>query len=781
MEKRNIVLSVHALVDSLLRKGDIDNRVFNRDTMLLGSAMHASYQKKQGREYLSEVPLKGTFEKENAIITLEGRADGIIVGGKCPIIDEIKSTVSDLDTFYEEQKEWHLGQAKCYALLYLMQNGGDEAEIQLTYLSQKTNEKKKRLWTFTRGELERDIDCLLDEFLKRENEVFAHLALRHESASKLSFPFASFRKGQKTMAKYIYATIKKGGFFFCEAPTGIGKTMSSLYPAMKSFGTTGLSKIFFLTAKSSGQESAEKALLTLIDKGLRIRFSTLSSKEAICLSKGKECNPDSCPFAKNYYSLLPLAREEALKRYVHLDKDSVTELAKDFGICPFELELDLSYESDVIICDYNYLIDPFVHLDRYFGENTTIDPKGFFVLVDEAHNLIDRGRRAYSESLSLSECLLAKKALKGYPKKTLSLRIGKIQKALQETFIGKEESYTLPSFPENLAKGLERFLDTKKEFLKDETLPPLPKELNDFSRKCFRLQYLLENFPSLVPYASIAKKEKKVGLLCLDASPMLLDTFRKVKGAAFFSGTFSPIQYFIKSSLGLEDVPYLLLPSPFPKENFKLLLAPLISLRLKDRDKTLLEVASFLKSFVSSKKGNYFIYLPSFLYLAKLKEVLSFREDADVFYQTENMGMEEKNEFLSHFQENPSKTTVGILVIGGSFGEGIDLPSDRLIGVAIVGTGMPQIGFENELLKEHFQENGFDYAYRNPGINKVMQAVGRLIRSEKDKGIALLFDDRYTQPAYREIYKRRWQDYEIVTSPQEVSEKAKEFYKEKTR
>ncbi|HBB05731.1 MAG TPA: ATP-dependent helicase, partial [Firmicutes bacterium] len=216
---------------------------------------------------------------------------------------------------------------------------------------------------------------------------------------------------------------------------------------------------------------------------------------------------------------------------------------------------------------------------------------------------------------------------------------------------------------------------------------------------------------------------------------MLLESFEKVRGAVFFSGTFSPIGYFIESILGLENVPYLLLPSPFPKENFKLLLAPLISLRLKDRDKTIQEVASFLQSFVQSKIGNFFIYLPSFLYLSKIKPLLSFGEEVDIYYQTESMDSEKKSEFLSHFQENPKKTTVGILVIGGSFGEGVDLPFDRLIGVAIVGTGMPQIGFENELLKSRFKEKGFDYAYRNPGINKVMQAVGRLIRSEKDKGI----------------------------------------------
>ena len=777
MEKRKIVLSVHALVDSLLRTGDIDNRVFNRDTMLLGSAMHASYQKKQGREYLSEVPLDGTFERENVSLTLQGRADGIIVGGKCPIIDEIKSTVSDLDVFFEEEKEWHLGQAKCYALLYLLKNGGDRAQIQLTYLSQKTNEKKTHLWTFEKAELQKDVDRLVDEFLKREEEVFAHLSLRHESAKKLSFPYKTFRKGQQTMAKYIYATIKKGGYFFCEAPTGIGKTMSSLYPAMKAFGATGISKVFFLSAKSSGQESAEKALKLLIDEGLCIRVSTLASKESICLSKGKECNPDSCPFAKNYYSLLPNVRKEALKRYVHFNKENVTKLALEFGVCPFELELDLSFDSDVIVADYNYFIDPFVRLERYFGETSIENAKNFFVLVDEAHNLVDRGRRAYSESLSLWECKKAKQSLKGYPKKGFSLRLGKIQKAIEKNLEGRRASFALEDFPQDLSKGINRFLDAKKELLKEDGLPPLPESVNDFSRKCFRLRYLLENYPELVPYASVEGKDKSIGLLCLDASKMLLESFEKVRGAVFFSGTFSPIGYFIESILGLENVPYLLLPSPFPKENFKLLLAPLISLRLKDRDKTIQEVASFLQSFVQSKIGNFFIYLPSFLYLSKIKPLLSFGEEVDIYYQTESMDSEKKSEFLSHFQENPKKTTVGILVIGGSFGEGVDLPFDRLIGVAIVGTGMPQIGFENELLKSRFKEKGFDYAYRNPGINKVMQAVGRLIRSEKDTGIALLFDDRYTQPEYREIYKRRWQDYEIVTSAEEVSRKAKEFYK----
>ncbi len=781
--KRHITLSVHMLVDTLLRKGDIDNRVYNKETMQLGSKIHASYQEAQGNSYISEMFLRHSFERENAIVTLEGRADGIILTDKRPIIDEIKSTVMDLDSFYEEQKEWHLGQACCYALMYLLESGGEEAGVRLTYISQRDNKKKIRNWTFRIDELRERVEGLIDRFLERIEATYAHFEVRSRSAKSLPFPFEDFRKGQREMAKYIYHTAKKGGFFFFEAPTGIGKTISSLYPSIKAFSETKMDRIFFLTAKNSGKQSAEKAINILTENGACIYSSTLSSKDAICLSKGSECNPDDCPFAKSYYEIYPSAREEALRRYTHFGSEEIRELALEYRICPFEFQLDLSLDSDVIIADYNYFIDPFVKLERYFGEDA--DPSSFFVIADEAHNIIERGRKSYSESISSNDFIAAKTALRKYPNKTIKTRISKLLKELDVlTSETKEESIALPSFPEDFLKHVERFTETKRTIQNDEKLPKLPEEVNELSRKCYRLGELIDGGYELLPYVSKKKNAASIGVLCLDPSPMLRESFSKVKGAIFLSGTLSPVDYFMEGILGEKDEPYLLLPSPFPKENFKILLAANVSTRYKDREKTLKEVADYLTSFVSSKKGNYFIYFPSFAYLKSISSSLDFGEGTNVYMQKESMDSDEKEALLRHFIPSPNESNVALLVIGGSFGEGIDLPSDRLIGVAIVGLGLPQVAFDTEELKKHYDEKlsaGFDYAYRNPGINKVMQAVGRLIRSEKDVGTALLIDDRYLYREYREVFLKHWKNYETVKKPSEIEEKVKAFYKEREK
>ena len=781
--KRHITLSVHMLVDTLLRRGDIDNRVYNKDTMQLGSKIHASYQEAQGNSYISEMFLRHSFERENAIVTLEGRADGIILTGKRPIIDEIKSTVMDLDAFYEEQKEWHLGQACCYALMYLLENGGEKAGVRLTYISQKDNKKKVRDWTFGIDELRERVEGLIDQFLGRLEAVYAHFEDRNQSVKRLAFPFESFRKGQREMAKYIYHTAKKGGFFFFEAPTGIGKTMSSLYPSIKAFSETKIDRIFFLTAKNSGKQSAEKAIDILTENGARLYSSTLSSKEAICLSKGSECNPSDCPFAKSYYEIYPSAREEAHKRYTHFGSAEIKELALEFKICPFEFQLDLSLDSDVIIADYNYFIDPFVKLERYFGDEA--DPSSFFVIADEAHNIIERGRKSYSESISSSDLAVTKAALRKYPNTTIKTRITRLSKELDALAMEtNDESKALPSFPEEFLKCIERFMETKRNVQNDEKLPRLPEEVNELSRKCYRLSELIDGGYELLPYVSKKGNATSIGVLCLDPSSMLKESFSKVKGAIFLSGTLSPVDYFMEGILGEKDRPYLLLPSPFPRENFKILLASNVSTRYKDREKTYGEVADYLVSFVSSKKGNYFIYFPSFAYLRNISPLLNFGEETNVYMQKESMDPDEKEELLGHFTPNPNESNVALLVIGGSFGEGVDLPSDRLIGVAIVGLGLPQIAFDTEELKKHYDEKlsaGFDYAYRNPGINKVMQAVGRLIRSEKDVGIALLIDDRYLYHEYKDVFLKRWSNYEIVRKPSEIKEKVKAFYKEREK
>jgi DNA excision repair protein ERCC-2 len=408
-EKRFLSCSVHDLVDFLLRQGDIDNRVYNAETMQMGTKIHASFQEKQGKEYLSEVPLKETFSRKLGTIALEGRADGIIVGGPFPIIDEIKSTVMPLEEFHAQQHAWHFGQAECYALMYCHQEKLDKCGIRLTYISQIDNSKKVVEGVYSLAQIEQDIGELMDRYLSFYTILFEHQDTRDASIAHLPFPYDRFRSGQREMAKYCYAIAKNGGTFYCEAPTGIGKTMSTLYPCLKAFPEGKNEKIFYLTAKSSGRESAYEALSRLYEKGLVARDSLLMAKEKICFTPGAACNPDECPFAKDYYTKLPKIVLEALSSGQRFDPVYIGNLAKKYASCPFELQLDLSLYSDVIICDYNYFFDPLVHLDRFFGPEA--DASHDLVLVDEAHNLIDRGRDMYSAALSAESCERAKKTL----------------------------------------------------------------------------------------------------------------------------------------------------------------------------------------------------------------------------------------------------------------------------------------------------------------------------------------------------------------------------------
>jgi DNA excision repair protein ERCC-2 len=781
-EKRFLSLSVHGLVDFLLRKGDIDSRIYNQETMQMGTILHAAFQEKQGHEYLSEYALKETFERPEGVIALEGRADGIIVGGDFPIIDEIKSTVIPLEDFYHEQKDWHFGQAECYALMYLHETKGEKCAIRLTYLSQTSTEKKTVERLYDLPSLEKDVDGLMDEYLAFFTKQFAHEEARNHSAKSLAFPFGGFRKGQREMAKYVYAVAKNGGTFYCEAPTGIGKTISALYPAIKAFASTDNKKIFYLTAKTSGRLSAYDALTALYEKGFLGRDSLLIAKDKICFSPGAACNPDECPFAKGYYDKIKKAMEEACEAGYRFDEEHVVGLAKKYAMCPFELQLDLSLWSDIIIGDYNYFFDPLVHLERYFDPE--VDSSKYLVLIDEAHNLVERGRDMYSAELSAESFSRAKKALRSLKEPKIKTAIGKVEKLLRDYDLASKGPITdFAGVPPELKKLLDAFSKKGQELQKKEH-PKLPDAYKDISREAHRFSFLSENFPQEETlYGEREKTDYVLHLACLDPSPMLSSSLKIVKGRVLFSATLSPMNYYQDAISGNHEDPYLLLPSPFPKENFDLLLAPMVSTRYKDRSKTYSEVARYLARFVAGKLGNYFLYFPSYEYLENIQPFLNF-PNANVFTQEKEMSDEEKSLFLSRFLSHPEKTTIGLLIIGGSFSEGIDLVEDRLIGVAVVGIGLPQLSHEKDLLRDYFAKKngeGYEYAYMNPGMNKVMQAVGRLIRSEKDRGAALLIDDRYLHNEYRDLFARLWTSYDVVTSPEDVEKNLRDFYSYKIK
>lgn len=776
MEK-SFTLSVHELVDFLLRTGDIDNRINNAATMNEGTLIHAYYQSRQGKNYISEYPLLESFKVKDYLITLEGRADGIIDLGNSAIIDEIKSTIAPLEEYHKENEAWHLGQAKCYALLYAHEKGYQSVSIRLTYIHQLDKSQMVKTYDFLTSELEKDINKLFEEYVNFFKIIYNKKVKRNDSAKTIKFPYGSFREGQKDLAKYSYAIAKNGGILFAEAPTGIGKTISTLYPCVKSFADTDNDKVFYLTAKSSGKDMAFSASNLLIENGLKGSVIEILAKDKVCFSKGKACNPDECPFAKGYYSKIrEIIKGSILSKDV-FSTDEIVSIARNNAVCPFELQLDLSLYTDIIICDYNYFFDPMVYLKRFFDKDAT----NMTVLVDEAHNLVERGRAMYSASFDSYNYKRVKRSLRHFEHKKLKAaqtRMTKLFNSFKDFPIG---SKLIPMLSKTQINAINAYLLACNDVNKNHH-SVVTEEFKDFYLELNKFIKLLDFYDDTFALYVTKKNEKdvRISLFCIDPSEHLKGTLNQVKGKVIFSATLSPSDYYIDMIGGESTDPVLSLPSPFNKNNLKLLIAPKISIRYKNRQETLEEVAAYIKEAISYKVGNYFIYVPSYEYLESLLPHLD--GDYDLLVQQKDMSEEEKQSFLSCFVENPTKTTLGVAVIGGAFSEGIDLVGDRIIGVVVIGVGLPQICFERDLIKNYFnkvENKGYNYAYVSPGINKVMQAIGRVIRSESDRGIALLIDDRYLTEEYHELFKNTYSDYEVVTSIEDIKEQVENFWSNK--
>lgn len=776
--KTSLELSVHQLVDFLLRSGDIDSRVFNRSSMSEGTRLHGVYQAKQGKNYISEYPLRQTFVVDEVELTLQGRADGIIKKSeKEYIVDEIKTTVIDLEEFRNENLAWHLGQAKCYAYMFAYALKLETISIRLTYIRQgKESQRLIDEYTFVTSELENYIYDLIGQYLEFYNVVIRMNEKRDETIKALEFPFDKFRNGQKDVIKYVYGVNKNKGRLFIEAPTGIGKTMSTIFPSIKYLTEDDKSKIFYLTAKATGKDNAHNAIEILKEKGLSISDIVITSKEKICFCKDRACNPDECIYAKGYYTKIKEIIKESIIRYDDFDYETITHIAKKHSVCPFELELDLSLFTDVIICDYNYVFDPISYMKRYFDE----DASHHIALVDEAHNLVNRSKEMYSASISLSTLLKAKKEQRSIPNKKIKTALAKLK--LMFDYYDNEFSEgenKVDDFLTEDYKALLKFINTYQEVSKSDN-KDISKALTDLYMEVNRFNKIAELLSER--FLIYVKKDEDISLriYCMDASRFLASTSSRLNSVTYFSATLSPMDYYVNVLGGNSDSPTMILDSPFPKNNLKLLVAPKVSTRYKNREKTYKDVANYILSFISVKKGNYFIYLPSYEYLANLMDIISFPEDVEVYIQNRDMSELDKTEFINKFKKESDKTVVGLAIIGGAFGEGIDLVGDSLIGVVIVGIGLPKVNFESNQIVEYYKDseiNGFNYAYTYPGMNKVMQAVGRLIRSETDKGAALLIDERYMWGDYHVLFKKEWDNYEVVLNTEEVKDSLQRFFK----
>lgn len=851
--KEEIRISVRSLVEFVLRYGDIDNRrqASPDNAMQEGSRIHRMIQRRMGTEYQAEVSLKLSLEKEEYLLTVEGRADGIIHHGDRVTVDEIKGVYRD-PARWREPLPLHLAQAKCYAYIYGMQQGLEEIQVQITYCHIPTEELRYFRLDYSLPELEEWFGGVMASYEKWADFSWSWKKVRQSSIQGLEFPF-DYRTGQKELVTDVYRTIYHKKKLFLEAPTGVGKTVSTIYPAVQSVGQGRGEKIFYLTAKTITRTVADDTFELLREKGLHFKSVVLTAKEKICFMEETECNPDSCPYARGHYDRINDAVYDLLTNQESFSRERIEEYAEKHCVCPFEMCLDMSLFADAVICDYNYLFDPHVYLKRFFGDSVEGD---YIFLIDEAHNLLERGREMYSAVLWKEQFLELRREVKqtvlseisgisrkSAPSGQMTLDVtgnmtdeseneeetpGKLnhlaeiqekkgrkggrsvlvrqgfadkmlyqlEKCNREMLAMKrecEQCRTLADI-DSFVEPLMRLQAVMDDYLaeQEEEQPPVRELLLDFY---FEISHFLEIYELLdenyVKYTQLCEDGRfMLKLFCMNPAENLSRCMKRGRSSILFSATLLPIQYY-KKLLGGDAEDYeVYARSVFNPEKRALFIAGDVTSKYTRRSEAeYFNIARYIEEVVRNRHGNYMVFCPSYAFLNTVYEKYAENfggEGRECIIQSEYMREADRESFLARFRrsgganQGEDSILIGFCVLGGIFGEGIDLKKDDLIGVVIVGTGLPQVCFERELLKHFFNEDGedgFDYSYRYPGMNKVLQAAGRVIRTVEDVGVVALLDERFLQPCYRRMFPREWEGFSAVTV-ETVAKRVERFWDE---
>ena len=760
-----VKISVRNLVEFILREGDIDNRTgtgMNVDAMQLGGKIHRKIQRRMGSDYQAEVGLKYKIEMDGFCLSVEGRADGILKESSGYVVDEIKGILSDIEHLTEPVPV-HLAQAKCYAFIFASQHQCEKMGVQMTYCQMETEEIKRFQQEYSYEELETWFLNVVGQYEKWAKFQIEWKEERNASVKQIEFPFA-YRKGQRELAVSVYKTILRKKKLFIQAPTGVGKTISTIFPAVKAVGEGLGEKIFYLTAKTITRTVAEQAFEKLREQNLRYKVITLTAKEKLCFCEKMECNPENCPYAKGHYDRVNEAVYELLVSEDVMSREKIEAQAEKHRVCPFEMALDLSLWVDAVICDYNYVFDPNVHLKRFFSEGNA---GSYLFLIDEAHNLVERGRSMYSAELYKEEFLEVKKLVK-HDNSKLAKRLDECNKMLLE--LKKEcESYLLLDNISHMYFKLMNVWNELELYLETCNKPEVREAVLELY---FRIRHFLNIYDGMdenyVIYAEFVENGHfMLRLFCVNPSGKLHSYLSMGNSTIFFSATLLPIQYY-KELLSVEKDDYAIyIDSSFDTKKRLLLNGMDVSARYTRRNDDMYgRYAEYIYRTVKVKKGNYLAFSPSYKFMEQVYEKLMERlEDSDneidCIMQSHFMNEEAREIFLENFEDVREESLVGFCVLGGIFSEGIDLTAERLIGAFIVGTGLPQVCNEREILKQYFDKKGlrgFDFAYLYPGMNKVLQAAGRVIRTEDDCGIILLLDDRFNERRCRESFPKEWND-----------------------
>ena len=778
MDKELIKISVRNLVEFILREGDIDNRISrtaDKEAMQLGSKMHRKIQRQMGSSYHAEVPLKMVLYEENYDLQVEGRADGIVEEEEITI-DEIKGVFRDLEQV-EKPITVHLAQAKCYAYIYGRQKKLEKISVQMTYCHLETEEIKRFKENYLLEELEIWFNNLIEEYKKWAEFQIDWKKERNRSIKQIDFPY-EYRKGQKELATSVYKTILRRKKLFIQAPTGVGKTMATVFPSVKAVGEELGEKIFYLTAKTITRTVAEQAFQLLKKQGLQYKVITLTAKEKICFCEERECNPEKCPYAKGHYDRVNQAVYDMITTTDDMSRENIEMYAKKHEVCPFEMSLDVALWVDAVICDYNYVFDPNAYLRRFFADEV----KGnYLFLIDEAHNLVERAREMYSATIYKEEFLEAKRIVK-YLDKRLERKIDTCNRQLLE--LKREcETYMVHQSVGHFSVSMTNLLMELERFMEECDRVEVKEELLEFYfhvRTFLNVSDILDENYTI--YTELDEEGKfKLKLFCVNPAVNLQNFLDKGNSTIFFSATFLPIHYY-KQLLSTEKDDYAIyVNSPFDTQNREILIGSDVSSKYTRRGIQMYEkIASYIVETLEVKNGNYIAFFPSYQFMENVYEVLKQKltEETTCLLQEKMMTEEQREIFLEEFAKERKGNLLGLCVMGGIFSEGIDLTEEKLVGAFIVGTGLPQICYEREILRQYFDRKngkGFDYAYLYPGMNKVLQSAGRVIRTETDRGIILLLDERFLQRQCREIFPREWSDVKRCTL-ESVGREMKKFW-----
>ena len=779
---KNVKTSVRHLVEFILRSGDLKSggSLKKPEAMLEGSRIHRKLQKGAKGDYRAEVPLTFTKEYEGFSLTVEGRADGIYTSRKTYVIDEIKGTYTDL----EEMKEpvpVHLAQARVYAYIYAHDNDLKKIKVRMRYCHLVSEDIKSFEESYTFEELQTWFDGILAQYYKWAEFIASWRDIRDESIKGMQFPF-EYRPGQQQLTADVYRSILRKKQLFVRAATGTGKTMSTVFPSVIALSEGLIEKIFYLTAKTVAANVAEEAFSILADKGARIKALRMTSKERICPCEETDCDPSVCKYAKGHFDRVNDVLYEILTSEDMYERNCISAAAERTCVCPYELQKDLEAFTDATICDYNYVFDPAAKMKGYFGDEPGKKPESVF-LIDEAHNLVERARDMFSASLFREEFVKFRAMIPEKETKLISAcsscirALGSMKKEMNGARLVKTDiSDKLLFSLMRLTTLIEEYLERVEDRQQSRKIMDFYFDIKEFTAVCDLVD---ENY---IIYEAIRKGgDFELRLFCVNPAANLAKVMDGSRSAVMFSATLIPVNYY-KELLSEEEEPYAVyVESPFPKENRIILSASdVTSIYSKRGTDEYLKFAQYLKTVTESKRGKYMAFFSSYEMLEEVGAIFESIADIglDIRMQKPDMTEDEKQSFLRAFDEENS-WLIGLCIMGGIFGEGIDLSGDKLIGAIVIGAGLPGVSEERGLLKDYFDENGkdgFKHAYLFPGMNKVQQSAGRVIRTMSDKGVILLLDSRFGKRSYIELFPREWNDVKSCTLGN-VREQLAEFWK----